>query len=478
MSCISCKNNNLVFDGICQYCRLDPEIVISMNDIKKVYGLIYEQINKYSLFSFVCRGYGVYGRKYLISEIESLICKLVEDKVVKPHDCYLEIIKNKSKKQRITEIVMELLKKYELIDETLNTIPDIVNRFYKMEGVDEFSIGRKIVENINTINDTNVNRIKRKEIADNAINKHVTKNRPSNNDFINKTHSTIAYRKYIDGSIKLEEFMDTLNYYVDTIINKEDRRIKINSELTKNKISVDMVDRYRVYDNYVNKGDGTVATVLSSIKTIIETNKRDNDIKMLARDKRFPNYYDYDFYTNYIDGRISLTVASEQMDIEVNKYKKQQTIIEKRKKLQQFLKSMIAPSYIKDKVMLHPDCNKYLGTDTVKLSVLKKTLTNYMYHIIDGSPLGKNFGRFIGRFSICNPPLLGDTEEIDIEFAIFCNSDENKLVFDDYYDLEKKYIHNLCFSLGLQYICDNDEVNGTCIITITKPNDWTFNWAD
>lgn len=478
MSCISCKTNHMVFDGVCQYCRLDPTIMISVNDIRKAYGLTYEQINKYPLFSVVVRGYGVYGRKYLISDIENLICKLVEDKVLKPHDCYLEIIENKNKKKRITEIVMELLKKYELMDETIEVVPDFVNKFYKMEGVDEFSVARKIVENINNVNDVNINRNKRKEIADNEINKHISKNRTTNNDFVNKTYSNIAYRKYIDGSIKLEEFMETLNYYVNTIINKEDRRNMINNELVKNKINVEMVAKYRVYENYVSNGVGTVATVMSSIKTIIETNKRENDMKILAKEKHFPSYYDYDFYTNYIDGIISLTVASEQMDIEVIKYKKQQAIIEKRKKLQQFLKSMIITSYIKDKVMLHPDCNRYLGTESVKFNVLKKTLTNYANEIIDGSPLGKNFGKYICRLSICNPALLGDTEEIDIEFAIFCNGNDKILVLDDYYDLEKKYIQNLCGALGLKCACKNDDANNTCVITVIKPNNWVFEWAD
>ena len=81
MNCVGCGKeiSKRYVDEICVECRFDPLVVISTTEIKKKYRLTDDDINNADLFSITFNTHGNIGTKYLISEIEELVEKLVKD---------------------------------------------------------------------------------------------------------------------------------------------------------------------------------------------------------------------------------------------------------------------------------------------------------------------------------------------------------------------------------------------------------------
>jgi hypothetical protein len=440
--------------------------MINIHDIRKRYGLQKDHLSKYPLFS---TGFGNYNKKFLIEEVEDLICKLIDDKTI-TESCplYDRILNGRNRKIKVKEIVIELLKKYDINNDVTDIINKAINKYCKTDEVDDFSIARKIVDQVNFNNNMYLMKVKRKELADELINKTSIIDGIKNTEFVTKITSTNAYTNFINGKIIFDDFTKVANQYINIIKEREQRRKKLHTELKKHKIVVnDMISKLYAYYNYINNNGGSLERATSSIKNLIDMQNREAEMKQIVSDKNFSNYHKCKFYTNYVEGNINLKTALEELDAEIEKHKKKDTVEKRRNQIKLYIKTMKLPSYIKSTIINHEACNKYINTDTLQFADLKKILLQYRQTLIDTSPLGKEFASFLYNLNIS---ILDNIEEIDIEYALFCNSNETSLDLHDYSSDERRYIIILCGNLKLQY--ENDNRNGRNIDIITKPDGW------
>jgi hypothetical protein len=316
MSCKNCNSTDHIYSDLCRICRTHSLISIGIDDIKNTYNISSDYLIKNNVPSFIEKFNVKPGRRYLICDVENLICKLVDEQKIDPPKSYNRIIEMKNRKKIVTDIVNELLTKYVLLDEVEDKITSIINKIYRIEGYTDFSVAMNIVESINKENTNILEKKERVKIAN-----VILKNKKCDNEFIDKIKHTYTYANYINGKISLDIFVMILETEIKKTNEKVEREKIINAELEKNNIPIHMASKYHIYNDYVNKNIGDYLNAVFCIKKRIDVDRREKEIVKLAKDKNLSSPHDYIFYVEYLDGLISLDDAMKKIDNEINKFR-------------------------------------------------------------------------------------------------------------------------------------------------------------
>lgn len=233
MNCYSCDNlitdKNKTKYELCKKCSFDPNIGITLTDVKKKYKLTEDELDDAELFCITFHSNGYSGTKYLIAEVEELAEELTKDldntdsrrmAYLKQRNIMSSIKKERQdlleKKEKIREHVKALLLKLDLtctIDHP--EVIRLIDKYVKYNSLSIFDAANNVYDDIVQFQEVEKENAGRKEIIDKFLEGKLE------DKYFEKAKTLNAYQKYLENKLTINQCLSQIDSYISKMTNQK-----------------------------------------------------------------------------------------------------------------------------------------------------------------------------------------------------------------------------------------------------------------